>query len=120
LPVGRLDPRESLEQCVVREGKEETGLDLKIVKQLKTYSDPNRDPRGQKVSTIFLCTATGRFHSGEPDRTKVVFIDIDPASLSSYRKDFAFDHYEILVENYNEILSLINNSDDSPYREHLC
>lgn len=120
LPGGRLDQGESLEQCVVREGKEETGLDFTIVKQLKTYSDPSRDPRGQKVSTVFLCTAAGDFHEGESGKTEVVFMDLNLVPIIRHKDDFAFDHYQIIRDNWSEIQWLIrDNIQGKPLNEFL-
>jgi len=92
---GRLDPNESLEQCAVREFKEETGLDLRIDSQFRTYSDPNRDPRGQKVSTVFIGKATGKIKD-EKGKTIVRLIDLE--DFKKFEKDFVFDHSLILKD----------------------
>ena len=57
-PGGRLDPGESLEECAVREFKEETGLEFRIGYQLGTYSDPDRDPRSHTISTVSLLSGS--------------------------------------------------------------
>src|SRR5688500_4275415 len=44
LPGGFVDYGESLEIAAVREAKEETCLDVTLVAQFYTYSDPHRDP----------------------------------------------------------------------------
>ena len=54
LPGGFVDYGESLEQAAVREALEETGLAIRLIQQLKTYSDPNRDPRHHTLSTVFI------------------------------------------------------------------
>ena len=59
-PGGHLEPGESLEQALVRELKEETNLDVNKMYQFKNYSDPNRDPRGRVISTVFVVDAYGR------------------------------------------------------------
>jgi len=46
IPGGRIEDDESAEECAIREMKEETGLDIKIVSLVGIYSDPGRDPRG--------------------------------------------------------------------------
>ena len=95
LPGGRLDLGESLEQCAIREFREETGLELVLRYQFRTYSAVGRDPRGQKVSTVYIGEAEGEYRN-EPGKTKVAFMDL--VQLDRYRERFAFDHYQILKE----------------------
>lgn len=76
IPGGRLEVNESLEDCALREFREETGLNLKIHKQLGTYSNPSRDPRGQKVSTTFIGEAFGKIKN-EKDKTKVILLKLE-------------------------------------------
>lgn len=90
---GRLDLGESLEQCAVREFKEETGLNLEIESQFGTYSDPERDPRGQKVSTVFVGKASGEIKN-EKGKTIVRLVDLK--DFDDFKKDFVFDHAQIL------------------------
>jgi 8-oxo-dGTP diphosphatase len=95
---GRLDLGESLEQCAVREFKEETGLNLKLEGQFKTYSDPKRDPRGQKVSTVFLGNAKGKIKN-ESGKTIVRLVDLK--NFNKFKKYFVFDHGKILKDYLN-------------------
>jgi 8-oxo-dGTP diphosphatase len=53
LPGGFMEMDESLEQTAVRELEEETGLRGIDLKQFKTFSQVNRDPRTRVVTTVF-------------------------------------------------------------------
>lgn len=54
LPGGFLEEDESLEAGVLRELKEETGLEIENLKQIGAFGDPGRDPRGRTISIAFL------------------------------------------------------------------
>ena len=65
LPGGFVDYGESVESAAVREAKEETCLDVRLIEQFHTYSDPTRDPRHHTVSIVFLATADGAPRGGD-------------------------------------------------------
>jgi ADP-ribose pyrophosphatase YjhB (NUDIX family) len=52
LPGGFVDYGECLEEAAKREAREETGLTTQLIRQLHTYSNPDRDPRHHTVSTV--------------------------------------------------------------------
>ena len=95
LPGGFVEVGESLEQAAVREAKEETCLDVELLGQFHTYSDPNRDPRMHCISTVFVARATGTPKAED-----------DAKSVAIYPKDqlpdvLAFDHRKILEDYLN-------------------
>lgn len=53
LPGGFLEMDETLEQGVVRELEEETGISGVSLEQMHTFSAIDRDPRGRTVTTVF-------------------------------------------------------------------
>lgn len=53
LPGGFLNMDETVEQCCRRELEEETGLTDAYMKQIGTFSDIERDPRGRVLSTAY-------------------------------------------------------------------
>jgi 8-oxo-dGTP diphosphatase len=90
LPGGFVDYGESLECAVVREAKEETGLDVTLVRQFHTYSDPERDPRQHTISTVFIGRAQGNPVGMDDAAEAGIF---NPDNLPS---PFAFDHGQII------------------------
>ena len=54
LPGGFVNEGEKVEVAAKREVMEETALDVELVDILGVYSDPNRDPRGHIMSTVFI------------------------------------------------------------------
>lgn len=93
LPGGFVDYGESLERAVVREAKEETGLDLEDLKQFHTYSESQRDPRFHTVSTVFIGKAKGKPKAASDAEDLKVFKINELSGL-----DFAFDHKKILED----------------------
>lgn len=93
LPGGFVDYGESLETAAVREAKEETTLDVELVRQFHTYSEPGRDPRQHTISTVFIARAEGRPRGMDDAERAELF------SLDSIPEDMAFDHQSI-IEDY--------------------
>ncbi|MDI6703619.1 MAG: NUDIX hydrolase [bacterium] len=92
IPGGFVDYGESLEEAAKREAKEETGLDIRLITQLHTYSDPKRDPRFHTISTVFIAKANG-VPMASSDAKEVKVFD-----LSNLPKRLAFDHKNILQD----------------------
>lgn len=92
LPGGFVDYGESLEEAAVREAKEETGLEVKLLGQFHSYSAPDRDPRQHTITTVFVACATGIPQAGSDARSLAVF---PPEALP---EPLAFDHARILQD----------------------
>lgn len=93
LPGGFVDYNESLEQAAVREAFEETGLHIRLSHQLKSYSDPDRDPRHHTISTVFIATADGSPQAGDDACNIGIF---NQQSLPP----LAFDHAKIIADYF--------------------
>lgn len=94
LPGGFVDYGESVESAAVREAKEETSLDVRLIEQFYTYSDPSRDARHHTVSTVFIATASGTPRAADDAKdVRAVRPDALPAPI-------VFDHGDILRDYF--------------------
>lgn len=93
LPGGFVDRGEKVEHALVREMKEEIGVNVKIQRLLGVYSDPNRDPRLHTASCVFVCVAESLPTAG--DDAKEAFV----VKLEDIPWDkLVFDHAAILKD----------------------
>jgi ADP-ribose pyrophosphatase YjhB (NUDIX family) len=92
IPGGFVDYGESLEKAAVREAKEETNLDVKLIKQFHTYSDPKRDPRHHSISTVYIAKGKGI------PKAKDDALEIGIFNESTLPEEIAFDHRAILKD----------------------
>ena len=95
IPGGFCDYGESLEQAAVREAREETGLEVELIEQFHTYSDPHRDPRQHTITTVYIARAIGGTLHAQDDAQEIGVFKEDalPAEL-------AFDHEQILRDYF--------------------
>ena len=96
LPGGFVDYGETLESAALREAKEETGLEVALVRQFHTYSDPKRDPRHHSISTVYIAKAKG-VPKAKDDASEVGIFD-----ESNLPGEIAFDHYSILKDYFRK------------------
>ncbi len=94
IPGGFVDYGESLEEAAVREAKEETSLDVRLIRQFHTYSDPSRDPRHHSISTVYIAKAKGK------PQAKDDALQIGVFTESSLPEKIAFDHRKILGDYF--------------------
>lgn len=97
IPGGFVDYGETIEDAVCREAKEETGLDIDLVRQFHTYSDPKRDSRYHTVTVMFIATASGIPKAGDDAKKAKIFTE------ETLPAEIAFDHRQILEDYFRGI-----------------
>ncbi|MFI5755949.1 NUDIX hydrolase [Streptomyces sp. NPDC051569] len=103
LPGGFVLPRESAGQAARRELAEETGLSRSTatalhLEQLRTYSDPDRDPRMRVVSVAYTALVPDLPEPrGGGDAAHARWIEYRD------RGPLAFDHEHILTDAYDRV-----------------
>lgn len=99
IPGGFMNIDESAEAAAVRELKEETGLEVSRIEQLKAYSSPDRDPRERVITIAFIAESKIRDVKGSDDAAEAQWFDI------TNLPPLAFDHELIL----NDAIARIDN-----------
>lgn len=89
-PGGFMDMEENAEDCAKRELKEETGMEVRSLEYLGTFSEVNRDPRGRTITIAYYAVVEKSDVIGADDASQAKWFPID--SIPS----LAFDHEEIL------------------------
>ena len=97
LPGGFVDYGESLEDTAIREAKEETSLDVELIKQMHTYSDPARDPRQHNITTVYIARAKGTPKACDDAKEIGIFYK------DNLPEPIVFDHNKIINDYFSNI-----------------
>jgi ADP-ribose pyrophosphatase YjhB (NUDIX family) len=97
LPGGRMDPGETIEQTVVREVEEETGLDTTIVTTIGEYVEKGvkDDIEYEYYPTCFVVKPVG----GEIKKQDSEIQEIQLFSLDALPAPLAFEH-DLMIKDY--------------------
>lgn len=96
-PGGFMDMEENAEDCARRELKEETGMEVRSLKYLGTFSEVNRDPRGRTITIAYYAVVEKSEVVGADDASQARWFPIDLIP------SLAFDHDKILQMALEEI-----------------
>jgi len=103
LPGGRVDPGETVEQTIVREVKEETGLDVEVVRKIGEYHEQGVQA-GMEYDyypACFLVKTLG----GEIKRQQSEIQEIRLFQLTAIPEPLAFEHSQ-MVKDYLAVRSV--------------
>jgi purine-nucleoside phosphorylase len=96
LPGGFVDYGESLEEAAIREAEEETNLKVRLIRQMHTYSRPDRDPRRHTITTVYIARSEGSPKAAD-DAVEIGLFD-----QSNLPSPLAFDHGQILNDYFKQ------------------
>jgi 8-oxo-dGTP diphosphatase len=101
LPGGRMDPGETVEQTIVREVKEETGLDVNIVCKVGEYVEKGvkDDVEYEYYPTCFVVEPVG----GEIKKQESEIQEINLFSLNQLPTQLAFEHAEMIKDYLKKV-----------------
>jgi 8-oxo-dGTP diphosphatase len=97
LPGGRLDPGETVEQTIVREVKEETGLDVAVICKVGEYHE--QGVQGGVEYDYYPACFLVKIVGGEIRRQESEIEEIQLFSLSRLPSVLAFEH-AVMIKDY--------------------
>lgn len=99
LPGGFMRMNETIEECTIRELREETGVDNPYLTQFKVFSDVDRDPRGRVMTVASYALIKKADLKAGDDADKAEWFTMPEVS----RMQLAFDHEEIIREAFRRL-----------------
>lgn len=100
IPGGFQEIGLTLAENARREAKEETNLEILIDHPEKPFlvlSHPERDPRGQVISVVFIAQGYGELKAGDDAASVKLYTPQDIKNMR-FQGRFVFDHEKILTD----------------------
>lgn len=107
LPGGRLEKGESPWQGVIREVKEETGLNVEIVRLIGVYSKPNKD----EIVFSFECKVLGGELTLNDEAKDIKYFSIDDIPENTVQKQV--ERIKDFFENKDSVVLKIQQTEKS-------
>lgn len=106
IPGGFVLMDEDIRDGALRELEEETGLSGIPIRQLGTYGEPGRDPRGRVITVAFvaLVPSDGLIAKGGSDAEDARWFGVDEVP------SLAFDHAQILTDGRAQLAKDVTTS----------
>jgi 8-oxo-dGTP diphosphatase len=98
LPGGKVTKGEDTWKAVVREAREETGLDVRVVRMIGFYDSPDRDPEKHAASMAFLCRPLKGKLKGNTESTDIRYFPVEELP-----EKMGFDHRKIIQDTLRSI-----------------
>lgn len=104
LPGGFVKDTETLEQAVIRELNEETGIKANYLEQLYTFGAINRDERARVITISYIALINPKNYSlkADTDAKDAKWFDINDIPK------LAFDHKDIITKGLERLKAKIN------------
>lgn len=102
LPGGFHELGLSAEKNAIKEGKEETNLEIVLQdpeRPLCYHTDPHRDPRYHIISATFIATGRGTLRAGDDAKTADLY-SLDEIVELLKTETFAFPDHKRAIEKY--------------------
>lgn len=98
---GMMEVGETIEETAIRELREETGIEAKIIALVGVYSGGKRDPRGTTMSAAFLMKPVkfGKRHDKEISEMRFFSKDEIPKKLAFDHEQMISDALKIMSQN---------------------
>lgn len=94
LPGGYLERDETIKEAAIREAREETGYEVKIMRLLMIVDNPQRKGEDkQNISFVFLAKPVKKIAKHDHEISQAIWFDLN--KLPPPQK-IAFDHWEII------------------------